>query len=68
MTGEQLSTSDGPRDHLPLLLETSMRGVLAVGDVRRGSVKRVASAVGEGAIAIQMLHHYLAEAHDRVAR
>ncbi len=40
-------------------LETSMPGVLAVGDVRRGSVKRVASAVGEGAIAIPVLHRYL---------
>ena len=43
-----------------------MPGVLAVGDVRRGSVKRVASAVGEGAIAIQLLHHYLQEVRDRV--
>ncbi|MGZ4692205.1 MAG: FAD-dependent oxidoreductase [Acidimicrobiales bacterium] len=41
------------------VLETSMPGVLAVGDVRRGSVKRVASAVGEGAIAIPVLHRYL---------
>lgn len=43
----------------PFLLETSMPGVFAVGDVRRGSVKRVASAVGEGAIAIQQVHRYL---------
>ncbi len=43
----------------PLPLETSMPGVFAVGDVRRGSVKRVASAVGEGAIAVQYLHPYL---------
>ncbi|MBA2272360.1 MAG: FAD-dependent oxidoreductase [Actinobacteria bacterium] len=46
-------------DRAPLLLETSMPGVFAVGDVRRGSVKRVASAVGEGAIAIQQVHRYL---------
>ena len=39
-----------------MLLETSMPGVLAVGDVRHGSVKRVASAVGEGSIAIQLVH------------
>ncbi len=44
---------------LPLPMETSIPGVLAVGDVRHGSVKRVASAVGEGSIAIQMVHEYL---------
>ncbi len=44
----------------PLRLETSMPGVFAAGDVRHGSVKRVASAVGEGAIAIQLVHEYLA--------
>ena len=43
----------------PLLLETSMPGVFATGDMRHGSVKRVASAVGEGSIAIQMVHEYL---------
>ena len=43
----------------PLLLETSMQGVFATGDMRHGSVKRVASAVGEGAIAIQMVHQYM---------
>ena len=42
-------------------LETSVPGVLAVGDVRRGSVKRVASAVGEGTIAVPLLHHFLDE-------
>ena len=46
----------------PLLLETSMPGLFAVGDVRHGSVKRVASAVGEGSIAIRMVHDYLATA------
>lgn len=46
-------------DRAPALLETSMPGVFAIGDVRRGSVKRVASAVGEGAIAVQLLHGYL---------
>lgn len=44
----------------PFLLETSMPGVLAVGDVRHGSVKRVASAVGEGSVAIQIVHSLLA--------
>jgi thioredoxin reductase (NADPH) len=46
-------------ERLPLLMETSMPGVFAVGDVRRGSVKRVSSAVGEGSIAIQTVHEYL---------
>ena len=44
----------------PSLLETSMPGVFAVGDVRHGSVKRVASAVGEGSIAVRVVHEYLA--------
>ncbi len=43
----------------PFLLETNLPGVFAIGDVRHKSVKRVASAVGEGGIAIQMLHQYL---------
>lgn len=45
----------------PQLLETSLPGVFAVGDVRSGSVKRVASAVGEGAIAVHLVHRALAE-------
>lgn len=44
----------------PFLLETSVPGVFAAGDVRHGSVKRVASAVGEGSIAVQLMHQYLA--------
>src|SRR5918997_1637216 len=47
------------RARLPMPMETSIPGVFAVGDVRHGSVKRVASAVGEGSIAIQMVHEYL---------
>jgi thioredoxin reductase (NADPH) len=43
----------------PLLLETSRPGVLAVGDVRRGSIKRVASAVGEGSMAVRLVHEHL---------
>lgn len=46
----------------PSLLETSVPGVFAVGDVRHGSVKRVASGVGEGSIAIQFVHQYLSKA------
>ena len=45
----------------PFLLETSRRGVFVAGDVRSGSVKRVASAVGEGAMAVQFVHEYLKE-------
>jgi thioredoxin reductase (NADPH) len=43
----------------PMPLESSVPGVFVVGDVRHGSIKRVASAVGEGSIAIQMVHQYL---------
>jgi len=50
-----------PLDRDPGLLETSIPGVFAVGDVRHGSVKRVASGVGEGSIAIQFVHQYLNE-------
>jgi thioredoxin reductase (NADPH) len=45
----------------PFLLETSRRGVFAAGDVRLGSVKRVASAVGEGAMAVMFVHEHLKE-------
>jgi thioredoxin reductase (NADPH) len=50
-----------PLDRPPLPLETSLPGVFAAGDVRHRSVKRVASAVGEGSIAIQLVHDYLGE-------
>ena len=43
------------------LLETSVPGVLAAGDVRSGSTKRCATAVGEGAMAVQLVHAHLAE-------
>ncbi len=45
----------------PYLLETSMPGVFVAGDVRHGSIKRAASAVGEGSIAVQLMHQYLAQ-------
>jgi thioredoxin reductase (NADPH) len=48
-------------------LETSLPGVFAIGDVRSGSVKRVAAAVGEGAQVVAALHAFLAEAADRAA-
>jgi thioredoxin reductase (NADPH) len=50
-----------------VLLETSLPGVFAAGDVRYRSVKRVASAVGEGSIAVQLVHEYLAEPRDEAA-
>src|SRR6478752_1403248 len=50
---------DWPLRRLPMFLETSRPGVFAVGDVRHGSVKRVASAVGEGSIAIHLVHEHL---------
>jgi thioredoxin reductase (NADPH) len=49
-----------PLERAPYLFETSLPGVFAAGDVRHGSVKRVASAVGEGSIAIRQIHEYLA--------
>ncbi|MGC2006965.1 NAD(P)/FAD-dependent oxidoreductase, partial [Trebonia sp.] len=48
-----------PLQRAPMLLESSLPGVFAVGDVRCGSVKRVASAVGEGSVAIRLVHDYL---------
>jgi thioredoxin reductase (NADPH) len=50
-----------PLSRVPFMLETSLPGVFAVGDVRAGNVKRVASAVGEGSIAISLVHRVLAE-------
>jgi thioredoxin reductase (NADPH) len=50
-----------PLNRSPLLLETSVPGIFAVGDTRAGSVKRVASAVGEGAMAVHLVHRFLAE-------
>jgi len=66
MTGRDLvragaPPADWPLERAPMLLETSVPGVFAAGDVRHRSVKRVASAVGEGAVAIQLIHEYLAE-------
>jgi thioredoxin reductase (NADPH) len=52
-------TSFARSDRDPYYLETSVPGVFAAGDARAGSVKRVASAVGEGAMAIQLVHRYL---------
>jgi thioredoxin reductase (NADPH) len=65
LTGRDLGAAQRPTGwplaRPPLFLETSLPGVFAAGDVRHRSVKRVASAAGEGAIAVQLAHEYLAE-------
>jgi thioredoxin reductase (NADPH) len=62
LTGPEVVTSDAPwgLSRAPFALETSMPGVFAAGDVRLDSMKRVASAVGEGAMSIYLVHRYLA--------
>jgi thioredoxin reductase (NADPH) len=60
LTGADLPGGAWPLERAPFALETSMPGVLASGDVRHGSVKRVASAVGEGSIAVQAVHRIFA--------
>ncbi|HEY2738659.1 MAG TPA: NAD(P)/FAD-dependent oxidoreductase, partial [Thermoanaerobaculia bacterium] len=65
LSGPQLLREGGrrpagwPLDRDPFLLETSVPGIFVAGDVRHGSVKRVASGVGEGAIAVSFIHEYL---------
>jgi len=58
---EELAAAHWPLARSPYLLETSLPGVFAAGDVRGGNVKRVASAVGEGSIAIAFVHQFLRE-------
>jgi thioredoxin reductase (NADPH) len=60
VTREELQEFGWPLTRPPFLLETSRPGIFAVGDVRAGNVKRVASAVGEGSICIQLVHRVLA--------
>lgn len=64
VTGRNLrrkQLADWEEDRWPSHLESSMQGVFVAGDVRHGSVKRVGSAVGEGAMAVQLIHNYLRE-------
>lgn len=61
LTPDDLAAAQWPLGRSPYLLETSRPGVFAAGDVRCGNIKRVASAVGEGSIAISFLHRVLAE-------
>jgi thioredoxin reductase (NADPH) len=58
---DDLRAAEWPLKRAPFLLETSLPGVFAVGDARCGNIKRVASAVGEGSIAISYVHRVLAE-------
>ena len=63
VTGAEARAAEGavwPLERPPYVLETSVPGVFAAGDVRRDSMKRVASAVGEGAMAVHLVHRYLA--------
>jgi thioredoxin reductase (NADPH) len=72
VTGQDLDRTSSRTGREPMPLETSLPGVFAVGDVRLGSTKRIASAVGEGAMAVQYVHNYLdvpiAIADDATAR
>jgi len=61
LSKEDLERFNWPLTRAPYLLETSLPGVFAVGDVRAGNVKRVASAVGEGSIAVSFVHQVLTE-------
>ncbi len=61
LSREDLGRAEWPTGRAPYMLETNVPGVFAVGDVRSGSTKRVASAVGEGSIAISFVHRVLAE-------
>jgi thioredoxin reductase (NADPH) len=61
LTADDLASSHWPLARAPLLFETNRPRVFAVGDVRSGSVKRVASAVGEGSICVQLVHRTLAQ-------
>ena len=67
LTGAEVAGESWPLERAPMLLETSLPGVFAAGDVRHGSVKRVTTAMGEGATAIQLVHEYLAAEDERRA-
>ncbi len=74
LTGRELNDSAlheedwQERSREPFLLETSMPGVFAAGDVRSGSIKRVASAVGEGSMAVRLVHQHLTDSSVRDVR
>jgi thioredoxin reductase (NADPH) len=58
---DDLASAHWPLNRLPYLLETSLPGIFAVGDVRGDNIKRVASAIGEGSIAVTFVHRVLQE-------
>jgi thioredoxin reductase (NADPH) len=60
LSSDELANAKWPLARSPYLLETNRPGVFAVGDVRGGNVKRVASAVGEGSIAVAFVHRAIA--------
>jgi thioredoxin reductase (NADPH) len=61
VTGQSVAESGvWPLQRQPFLLETTQPGVFAAGDLRLGSIKRVAAAVGEGSMAVQFVHQFLA--------
>ncbi|MEO8604244.1 MAG: FAD-dependent oxidoreductase [bacterium] len=66
LTPDDLTFAEWPLHRQPLRLETSHPGIFAVGDVRSGSVKRVAAAVGEGSSAVQLIHSCIAEQHNEL--
>ncbi len=68
LTGGDISRVTWPLARRPLPIETSLPGVFAVGDVRAGSVKRVAGAVGEGSVALGAIHRYLTDPAPAPAR
>lgn len=70
LTGRDLVNDGAPPEGWPLdrppgLAETSVPGVFAAGDVRSGSMRRVAAAVGEGSTAVRLVHDHLAELDER---
>ena len=68
LAGDDVPAARWRLERPPLGFETSLPGVFAVGDVRHGSIKRVAEAVGEGSVAVGAVHRYLAEAAARAGR
>ena len=72
LTGPDVRAGGGPGarwklEREPMFLESSTPGIFFAGDVRHGSIKRVASAVGEGAMAVMQVHRYLAEQKHRAS-
>jgi thioredoxin reductase (NADPH) len=67
LTGHDVDLGSWPMQRKPMTFETSVPGLFAIGDVRLGSTKRVASAVGEGAGAVADIHRYMNEADKSIA-